>query len=33
LPTVRQRPGGGGLLVLASSNVDGKSLKHEHRTL
>ena len=24
LPTVRQRPGGGGLLVLASSNVDGK---------
>ncbi|KNG90250.1 glutamine-dependent NAD(+) synthetase [Aspergillus nomiae NRRL 13137] len=23
LPTVRQRPGGGGLLVLASSNVDG----------
>lgn len=25
LPTVRQRPGGGGLLVLASSNVDGKS--------
>lgn len=22
LPTVRQRPGGGGLLVLASSNVD-----------
>ncbi|KAF3021837.1 glutamine-dependent NAD(+) synthetase [Penicillium rubens] len=32
LPTVRQRPGGGGLLVLASSNVDGKSLKHEHRT-
>lgn len=31
LPTVRQRPGGGSLLVLASSNVDGKSLKHEHR--
>lgn len=28
LPTVRQRPGGGGLLVLASSNVDGKSLKY-----
>lgn len=26
LPTVRQRPGGGGLLVLASSNVDGKWL-------
>lgn len=25
LPTVRQRPGGGGLLVLASSNVDGES--------
>jgi NAD+ synthase (glutamine-hydrolysing) len=24
LPTVRQRPGGGGLLVLASSNVDGE---------
>lgn len=23
LPTVRQRPGGGGLLVLGSSNVDG----------
>lgn len=22
LPTVRQRPGGGGLLVLGSSNVD-----------
>lgn len=28
LPTVRQRPGGGGLLVLASSNVDGKCLKY-----
>ncbi|KAB8200510.1 hypothetical protein BDV34DRAFT_217079 [Aspergillus parasiticus] len=27
LPTVRQRPGGGGLLVLASSNVDGKCLR------
>ena len=26
LPTVRQRPGGGGLLVLASSNVDGMFL-------
>ena len=24
LPLVRQRPGGGGLLVLGSSNVDGK---------
>lgn len=33
LPTVRQRPGGGGLLVLASSNVDGKFLKHEHHDL
>ncbi|BAE61562.1 unnamed protein product [Aspergillus oryzae RIB40] len=27
LPTVRQRPGGGGLLVLASSNVDAECLR------
>lgn len=33
LPTVRQRPGGGGLLVLASSNVDGKSPTQEYQTL
>lgn len=30
LPTVRQRPGGGGLLVLASSNVDGKIFSRLH---
>ncbi|KAJ5048690.1 glutamine-dependent NAD(+) synthetase [Penicillium rubens] len=29
LPTVRQRPGGGGLLVLASSNVDGYLTKYD----
>ncbi|PYI22904.1 glutamine-dependent NAD(+) synthetase [Aspergillus violaceofuscus CBS 115571] len=29
LPTVRQRPGGGGLLVLGSSNVDGYLTKYD----